>query len=111
MARFLLIILLLVASVLMAPASASGDPKAAEPILRIYPNPATSFVTFDFQRGYEPGYSIQVLSFLGKKMYEATNINAKITLNLSDFNQGVYVYQLRNKAGKVIEYGKFQVSK
>jgi hypothetical protein len=84
---------------------------AADPILRFYPNPATSFVTFDFQRGFDKGYSIQVFSFLGKKMYESSNINNRTTLNLSDFNRGIYIYQLRDKSGKLVESGKFQVSK
>jgi hypothetical protein len=84
---------------------------AADPILRFYPNPATSFVTFDFQHGFDKGYSIQVFSFLGKKMYESSNINNRTTLTLSDYNRGIYIYQLRDKTGKLVESGKFQVSK
>jgi len=84
---------------------------AADPIIRFYPNPATSFITFDFQKGYDKGYSIQVFSFLGKKMYEAANIGTRTTLNLGDFTRGIYIYQLRDKSGKLVESGKFQVSK
>jgi hypothetical protein len=83
----------------------------ATPIVRFYPNPATSFVTFDFQKGYEKGYSIQVFSFLGKKMYEAANVSPKTTINLSDYNRGIYIYQLFDSAGKLVESGKFQVSR
>src|SRR5690242_14884161 len=36
--------------------------------LKIYPNPATTYITFDFDKAPEKGYSIQVYSFLGKKM-------------------------------------------
>jgi hypothetical protein len=32
-------------------------------------------------------------------------------INLSDFPRGVYVYQLRDKTGRIVESGKFQVSK
>lgn len=81
------------------------------PIVRFYPNPATTFVNFDMQGNYDKGYSIQVFNFLGRKMFEATNINQSTRLNLTDFNRGVYIYQLRDRSGKVVESGKFQVSK
>ena len=79
--------------------------------LKIYPNPATTYITFDFDRAPEKGYSIQVYSFLGKKMYENQNLTAKTTINLSDFNRGVYIYHIIDRSGKIIESGKFQVSK
>ncbi len=110
MKRLLPILSIILFTAVFAPARAEGS-FAADPILRFYPNPATSVVTFDFQKGYEKGYSIQVYSFLGKKMYEANNINASTKLNLSEFTRGVYIYQLRDRSGKIIESGKFQVSK
>jgi hypothetical protein len=80
-------------------------------ILRFYPNPATTAITFDFQKSFDKGYSIQVYNFLGRKMLEQTNIADHTTINLTDFSRGVYVYQLRDKTGKLVESGKFQVSK
>lgn len=79
--------------------------------MRFYPNPATTVVNFDFQKNYDKGYSMQIFNFLGRKMYEANNIPQRTTLNLSEFNLGVYIYQLRDKTGKLVESGKFQVSK
>jgi hypothetical protein len=84
---------------------------AVDRIIKIYPNPATTFITFDLQKGYEKGYSIQVYSFLGKKMYEGQNIPAIVPLDLSEFNRGLYIYHLIDASGKVIESGKFQVTK
>ncbi|MCU7548671.1 T9SS type A sorting domain-containing protein [Chitinophagaceae bacterium LB-8] len=81
------------------------------PYVRFYPNPAITTVTFDFQKNYEKGYSIQIFSFLGKKMFEANNLGLRTSINLSDFNRGVYIYQLFDRNGKMIESGKFQVSK
>ncbi|HEU4472377.1 MAG TPA: T9SS type A sorting domain-containing protein [Flavisolibacter sp.] len=81
------------------------------PILRFYPNPATTVITFDFQKTYEKGYSIQIYSFLGRKMVEQSNISNQTTINLTDFTRGVYVYKLFDKSGKLVETGKFQVSK
>ena len=110
MKRILPILSIILLTAINAPAHA-GFPQAADPILRTYPNPATSVVNFDFQKGYDKGYSIQVFSFLGKKMYDASNINNRTTVNLSDFSRGIYIYQLRDKSGKLVESGKFQVSK
>jgi hypothetical protein len=81
-------------------------------IVKFYPNPATTVINFDFQKAYDKGYSIQIYSFMGgKKMYELPNIANRTTINLSDFNRGVYIYQLRDKTGRLVESGKFQVSK
>ncbi|HMK27115.1 MAG TPA: T9SS type A sorting domain-containing protein [Chitinophagaceae bacterium] len=88
------------------PASVSSDR-----IIKLYPNPATTNITFDLQKGYEKGLSIQVYSFLGKKMYENQSVPSKITLDLSEYNRGLYMYHLIDISGKVIESGKFQVTK
>jgi len=81
-------------------------------ILRFYPNPATTTITFDFQKSYEKGYSIQIYNaVLGRKMIEQSNIADKFSVDLGNFTRGVYVYQLRDKSGKLVETGKFQVSK
>ena len=81
-------------------------------IVKFYPNPATTVINFDFQKAYDKGYSIQIYSFMGgRKMYELANIANRTTINLSDFNRGVYIYQLRDKTGRLVESGKFQVSK
>ena len=111
MKRFLLILLILFTTVFLAPARAADGLNSAEPIVRLYPNPATSVVNLDLGQALNRGYSIQVFSFLGRKMYEASNISQRLTLNLTDYNRGVYIYQLRDKSGKLVETGKFQVSK
>jgi hypothetical protein len=80
-------------------------------ILRFYPNPATTVITFDFQKGFDKGYSIQIYNVLGRKMIEQINISDHTTINLSDFTRGVYIYRLIDKAGQLAEMGKFQVSK
>ena len=84
---------------------------AADPIIKFYPNPATTYISFDLQKGSEKGLAVQVYSFLGKKMYEGKNLGEKTTINLSDFNRGIYIYHLIDPNGKIIVSGKFQVSK
>ncbi len=80
-------------------------------ILKFYPNPATTFITFDFQKGFDKVYSIQMYSLIGRKMLEHSNFTDHSTINLSEFNRGVYIYKLFDKSGKLVETGKFQVSK
>ncbi|HUC81093.1 MAG TPA: T9SS type A sorting domain-containing protein [Flavisolibacter sp.] len=81
-------------------------------IVRFYPNPATTVINFDFQKTYEQGYSIQIFNaILGRKMFDQVNIPAKTTIDLSDFPRGMYIYQLRDKSGRMVESGKFQVAK
>ena len=110
--------LLLITSIILLTSTtfsqSNGRVQTAEtvgPILRFYPNPATSSITFDFQKSIERGYSLQVYNFLGKKVHEAANLNQRTIVDLTDFQRGVYIYQLYDKTGKLIESGKFQVSK
>lgn len=83
-------------------------------IVKCYPNPAISFVNFELTNNnlISKNYTLEVYSFTGKKMYSTTISSEKITLTLSnDFYRGIYVYQVRNKSGKILETGKFQVTK
>ncbi len=114
MKKILLILSIILFTVTYSQAQVSRNnpiPDGTEIVLKIYPNPATSYITFDFQKGFEKGYLIQVYNFLGKKMYESQDLSEKTTVNLSDYNRGVYIYHLVDRGGRVIESGKFQVSK
>jgi len=48
---------------------------------------------------------------MGKKVFEQKNISPKNIVNLEDFYRGIYIYQLRDKNGLILESGKFQVVK
>ena len=80
-------------------------------IVKFYPNPAVSIITFDLQKRPEKTYYLLIYNFLGKKVYEAPLPDEKKIINLSDFFRGIYIYQLKDETGKVIESGKFQVNK
>ena len=79
--------------------------------IKSYPNPASTVVNFEFQKGYSRSYSIQVLNSIGKKMYEAKNIPALLSIDLKEekFYRGIYIYQLIDKNGVVVESGKILV--
>ena len=91
--------------------STSSEPEATSRIIKFYPNPATSIINFDFQKGYDKSYNFQIFNFLGKKVFEINNVTPKTVVNLTDFYRGVYIFQLKDKTGKMIDSGKFQVSK
>ncbi len=88
-----------------------SSPAGEAKIVRFYPNPATSYINFEVQGRYQKGLTLQVYSFLGKKMFEQQNIQEKTTVNLTEFTRGVYVYHLLDASGKIIDTNKFQVSK
>ena len=82
-------------------------------LIKCYPNPAISYVNFEFPDSYVlKNNLLQVYSFTGKKMYEANIISAKATLTFNtQYYRGIYVYQLQDKEGKILETGKFQVNR
>lgn len=80
--------------------------------VQCYPNPATSFVNFEFPANFDKSaYTIAVYSFIGKKMSEQSVSTPKITITLENYSRGLYVFQLKDKTGQIIESGKFQVVK
>lgn len=84
---------------------------ASQRVMKLYPNPAVSFIKFEFQKNYEKGYTLQVINFIGRQVFEAKNVNPSTTLDLSSYNRGVYIYQLKDQSGKIVESGKFQVAR
>lgn len=88
-----------------------GPSGETDRIVKLYPNPATSYITFDLQSNYKKGLTVQIYNgVLGKKMYESQNVPSKFTLNLNDYTRGIYIYHLVDLNGQIIESGKFQVS-
>lgn len=81
-------------------------------IVKLYPNPATDYVVFDLQKNYRQGLTIQIYNgVLGKKVFETINAPSRINVDLKDYNRGVYIYHIIDPTGKIIESGKFQVSR
>jgi hypothetical protein len=102
---------LLLSAIISSAQESRNPPPERERKLSLYPNPATSFITFDLQKNYERGLTIIVFNFLGKKIAEKQSVSEKTLLSLTDFNRGTYIYHLVDQSGKVIDTGKFQVSK
>jgi hypothetical protein len=90
-----------------------SSPDTAGPVLRFYPNPATTVITFDFQANYVKGCSIAIYNFMGQEVYTAKNVASKTTVNLNtdNFKRGLHFYRLYDASGKLLETNRFQVSK
>jgi type IX secretion system substrate protein len=109
---YILSFLLLSIGAVQAQDRSSTDHQGPEAkIVKFYPNPATSFITFDFQNNFDKTYSFQIYNFLGKKVYDAPSVTPKTIVNLNDFYRGVYIFQIRDKNGKIVDSGRFQVAK
>lgn len=80
-------------------------------MVKFYPNPAVSFINFEFSKNYDNSYSLVIFNFIGKKIEGLKVTDEKITVLLNDFYRGVYIFQLRDKQGLIVESGKFQVVK
>ncbi len=48
---------------------------------------------------------------MGKKMIELKPTEEKTIIDLTEFYRGVYIFQLRDVQGNIVESGKFQVVK
>jgi hypothetical protein len=80
--------------------------------VRFYPNPANVVINFELQQtSADNQASLLIFNFMGKKVYEQKNIPNKLTVNLEDFYRGIYIFQLRDKNGIILDSGKFQVVK
>ena len=91
--------------------AAGIDMYGDEEKIRCYPNPATTIVNFAFSGKYESGYTLIIYNSLGKRVSEQ-NLNAsRISISLDKYFRGIYLYQLKDKSGKIIQTGRFQVSK
>jgi len=80
-------------------------------VVKFYPNPASTIINFEFSKPVQRDYILQVFSFVGKKVFESNAVLQKTSVPLTDFYRGIYIFQLRDKSGRIIESGKFQVSK
>lgn len=79
-------------------------------IERFYPNPAVQFIHFDFNETVEKYFVLEVYNFIGRKMNNIPVIAKKITIYFDgNYTRGLYLFQLRDKSGRIVESGKFQV--
>ena len=76
--KFVLVkrILLFLSIILLTTANSKGQtsrepssPDVLQRILKVYPNPATTFTKFEFQKSFDKGYTLKVINFIGKQVF------------------------------------------
>jgi len=87
----------------------TGD--ATNHLVKLFPNPATTYINIDISKLNSNSAVFQVFNFMGRKVYETRFSSSRTSLYLNDFFRGMYIYQLRDRNGAVLETGKFQVLK
>ena len=81
-------------------------------IVKLYPNPATTVINFEIQQhNNDQLYDLIVYNFLGKKIEQLKGISNRTSLSLSNYYNGLYIFQLRDQRGNLVESGKFNVIK
>jgi hypothetical protein len=86
-----------------------GDQKIR--FIQCYPNPATTNISFETNNVSDKSLTLTIYNFIGKKVDEIKLSGNKVNISLDNYYRGLYVYQLRDKQGLLIESGKFQVAK
>jgi hypothetical protein len=94
-----------------AQANRNAPTRPGERIVKTYPVPANDHINFEPIKVSTTTYSLVIYNFLGRKMYEKPNFSQKTTVTLDEFSRGVYIYHLSDGNGRLVESGKFQVSK
>jgi hypothetical protein len=91
---------------------AKGPLPDPEPkIIKFYPNPAISFITFEIEKSANKTYALQIFNFLGRKVKDVSDITPKTVVNLSDLGRGIYIFQLKEANGRIYDSGSFQINK
>lgn len=80
-------------------------------VVQCYPNPANTVINFEFNKTTEKNLTLSVFNFIGKRVDEIRVTNSRVVINLDQYFRGLYFYQLKNREGRVLESGKFQVVK
>ena len=112
--RAFLISLLLTTACLRAMADADPwweFPDQTPRISRCYPNPASSQIQFNLRKPTGSVLRLCVYNFLGRKVADLSRVGSSVRLDLAGFTRGIYIFQLLDAQGRVVESGKFQVER
>lgn len=112
MKKFVVITLLIFLGISgFAQKSSGRDNSPAIKQVQFFPNPASTSINFEFKYTVERGSVIQFYSFLGRKMASLPITGKRMQVNLNDYITGIYIFQVRDASGRMIESNKFQVAK
>lgn len=79
-------------------------------LARCYPNPANAYIQFEIRKTANSPLRLRIYNFLGRKVIDLIRIPATLKVDLTGFARGLYIYQLSDTQGRMLESGKFLVS-
>lgn len=106
-----LLLVLLLATTSFVAVGNTGLLDGKTKITRFYPNPASSFIKFEYSKILEKGHTLVLYNFIGKKVSEIQISGTATTVLLDGFFRGIYIFQIRDKNAQIVDSGKFQVVK
>lgn len=81
----------------------------ANKLVSVYPNPCTNEINFEI--GNSENSSVKIFDMMGKLM-ETIELNNSINpVDLTNYSNGMYFYQITHRENSLVESGKFKVSK
>ncbi|MCP2025386.1 hypothetical protein L1276_000526 [Flavobacterium sp. HSC-32F16] len=69
----------------------------------VFPNPSSNTINISNANNSGESSVLQIFSADGKKILEENHANEEIQIDISRFQNGVYIYKLGNKSGKFIK--------
>lgn len=77
---------------------------------KFYPNPATQYIRFECAAGLDRSHVLEIYNFMGRKMNSTRIESSLVTVYFDDsYTRGLYIFQLKDRTGQILESGKFQV--
>lgn len=86
-------------------------PEPDHKVIKFYPNPAVSYITFELARDAGKTFTLQIFSFIGRMVKNVPEITDKATVQLSDLTRGLYTFQIKDEEGRTTDSGIFQIIK
>lgn len=80
---------------------------AAAKTVKVYPNPAKSFINFEYE--YNKASMITIYDITGKKVMQTNHDGINTQVDISALNNGLYLYDIRTSTSEVIKTGKFNI--
>lgn len=87
----------------------SDNPLITAKLVECYPNPATAYINFRFDNSVVHTSKLYIYNFTGRQMNVVNITDNVIKVLLDNYYRGLYMFQLRDANGNVLESGKFQV--
>ncbi len=94
-------------------ATSTNGPGLSQAKIKVFPNPAVNLATFEMEGLQRGNYDLTLLNLLGKQVasrsFSPLGDQTRINLDVTELPSGIYLYTLRNEAGRTITTKKLRV--